>query len=159
MKSLEINNRQVVLARVAFLGSSGERVQAEPLPSPLASETHIELIDALQSVLAVVLTNAQALDCKLPSYSRSKRYIHEIERSAQRGGALLKRLFARLGAEVSSARQNGLSETVPPVAERTAVVANQGPSVVAEGVLSLAPSATVHAAPAFSRLGGAHRTL
>jgi len=160
MKLSQIRNRHVAIQRVASLGSGGESMQAEPLPSPLASESCSELLLALNNAFAVVLMNAQALDGKLPSYSRAKRYIHEIERSAQRGGALLKRLLNRLPAEESGGCQNGLSETVPPVAERVAVVANQGPSVAGEGVLSLASSAAAHAAPAFSALfGSAHRTL
>jgi hypothetical protein len=118
------------------------------------------LLRALNNAFAVVLMNAQALDCKLPSYSRTKRYIHEIERTAQRGGILSKRLVDRLPAEGSGPCQRELSETVPPVAERIAVVANQGPRVVSEDVFTVAPSATVHAAPVFSTLPeGAHRVL
>src|SRR5271165_3801921 len=101
MKASEVNTRQVVIGRVASLGPSGESAEAEPVPSPLAPEPYHELLDALNSAFAVVLINAQALDGKLPSYSRAKRYIHEIERSAQRGGALLKRWLDRPPAQAA----------------------------------------------------------
>jgi hypothetical protein len=155
MKPPEVNNRHVAIGRVASLGPSGESVQTEPLPLPLASESCLELLPGLNNAFAVILMNAQALDSKLPSYSRTKRYIHEIERSAQRGSALLKRLLDRFPADASNEGHGGLAETIPPVAERIAVVANQGPNA-AEGVLNLASSAA-HAAPAFTRC--AHRTV
>jgi hypothetical protein len=43
-----------------------------------------------------MLLNAQVLEWKLPSYSRSRRYLHEIERNAQRGGELVKRLLEQI---------------------------------------------------------------
>jgi len=161
MKPPEVNNRQGAIGRVASLGPSGERAQTEPAHSPLASEPFGELLQALNDAFAAVLMNAHALDGKLPSYSRSKRYIHEIERSAQRGGALLKRLQSWLPGDADGAGDNnGLGETVPPVAERAAVVANQGPNLAAEGVLRLASSVAIPAAPAFTpRLASAHRTV
>lgn len=150
MKPPEVNDRNIAVWRVASLGPSGECVQAEPQPSPLASESSAELMRGLSDAFALVLMNAQVLACKLPSYSRSKRYVHEIERSAQRGGALLKRLLDRLSADAGGSCQHELSEAVPPVAERRAVVANQGPSNAAEGAITGVPSVVVHAAPVFS---------
>ena len=41
-----------------------------------------EILHGLNNVLASVLLNAQVMEWKLPSYSRSKRYLHEIERNA-----------------------------------------------------------------------------
>lgn len=61
-----------------------------------------EILDGLNNVLAGVLLNAQMLEWKLPSYSRSKRYLHEIERNAQRGGELVKRLSERVPAGCSA---------------------------------------------------------
>jgi hypothetical protein len=58
-----------------------------------------EILHGLNNVLASMLLNAQVMEWKLPSYSRSRRYIHEIERNAQRGGELVKRLLERLDAE------------------------------------------------------------
>jgi hypothetical protein len=55
-----------------------------------------EILHGLNNVLASMLLNAQVLEWKLPSYSRSRRYLHEIERNAQRGGELVKRLLEEL---------------------------------------------------------------
>src|SRR5271165_158772 len=49
-----------------------------------------ELLHGLNNVLVGMLLNAQVLEWKLPSYSRLKRNLHEIERNAQRGGELVK---------------------------------------------------------------------
>jgi hypothetical protein len=57
-----------------------------------------EIFVGLNNALASVILNAQVMEWKLPSYSRSKRYLHEIERNAQRGGELVKRLLGRLQA-------------------------------------------------------------
>ena len=54
-----------------------------------------ELLHGLNNVLVGMLLNAQVLEWKLPSYSRLKRNLHEIERNAQRGGELVKRLLKR----------------------------------------------------------------
>lgn len=165
MRLPDVNDRQIAIARVASLGRSGESAEPAGPDSPLATEQHRELLEAVNSALALILINAQALDGKLPPYSRSKRYIHEIERSAQRGGALLKRLLGRVSGEVSGGEaidlcQSRLVEAVPPVDERTVVVANQGPSVAGDGVVTLMPSSVAHAAPVFSRrVPDAHRAV
>jgi hypothetical protein len=162
MKSPESGNRQIEVSRVASLGQSGgESAQLIAQPSPLATEYCIELLHDLSNTFAAMLLNAQVLDGKLPSYSRAKRYIHEIERSAQRGGMLLKRLLDRLPASGSGAGDAEFgSGKVPPVAERTAVVASQGPNAVADGALDFAPSVAAHAAPDFiSHLVDAHRRV
>ena len=161
MKTLELGSRQKEIERVASLGqSSGEQIQMKPERSPLTSESCIQLLRELNSAFAAVLMNAQVLDGKLPSYSRSKRYIHEIERSAQRGGALLKRYLDRLPAH-GSAPLDGECEllVVPPAAERTAMVASQGPNVATNRALDFAPSTVTHAAPDFSNGLNAHRRV
>ncbi len=163
MKPPESGNRQIEIPRViSSLGqSSGESAQLTPQTSPLATEYCIEVLHELNDAFAAVLMNAQVLDGKLPSYSRSKRYIHEIERSVQRGGALLKRLLERLPAAGTGAgdMEFGLGK-VPPVAERTAVVASQGPTAATKSALDFAPSAAAHAAPDFvAQLGTAHRRV
>ena len=112
MRFPESDNLQIAVGRVASLEqASGERnIRATSWPSPLATESCIELLHDLNNTFAAVLMNAQVLDGKLPSYSRSKRYIHEIERSAQRGGALLKRLLERLaGVKPAHAQRQNLS--------------------------------------------------
>jgi hypothetical protein len=163
MKPPESGNRQIEISRVtSFPGqSSGESAQLTSQPSPLGTEYCVEVLHELNDAFAAVLMNAQVLDGKLPSYSRSKRYIHEIERSVQRGGALLKRLLDRLPAEATAAgdKEFGLGK-VPPVAERTAVVASQGPTAATNSALDFAPSAAAHAAPDFvAQLGAAHRRV
>jgi hypothetical protein len=57
-----------------------------------------ELLHGLNNALASILLNAQVMGWKLPSYSRSKRYVHEIERNAQRSGEFVRRLLAKLEA-------------------------------------------------------------
>ena len=74
-----------------------------------------EILHGLNNVLAGTLLNAQVMEWKLPSYSRSKRYLHEIERNAQRGGELVKRLLVRLqsggGPGLSSNRNCSEAQT------------------------------------------------
>jgi len=161
MKHPESGNRQVDISRVTSLEQSGgESERGMPQLSPLAADCAIEILHDLSNAFASVLMNAQVLDGKMPSYSRSKRYIHEIERSAQRGGAQLKRLLQRLPAEQGEADEGGLGfGRVPPVAERTAVVTTQGPSAITEEALQFAPSATAHAAPDFASGLDAHRRV
>jgi hypothetical protein len=155
MRSPEFGNRQFEVTQVASLGqSSGESASVTSQPSPLATGSGTELLHELYNVFAAVLINAQVLDGKLPSYSRSKRYIHEIERSAQRGGALLKRFLDRLPADGTGGEL--ASEIVPPVVERAAV-ASQGLTAATKGTLDPLPPGTAHAAPDFFvGLGHAH---
>ena len=60
----------------------------------------------LNNVFVSILLNAQVIEWKLPSYSRIRRNVHEVERSAQRGGLLVKRILQQL--EASEARQMAL---------------------------------------------------
>jgi hypothetical protein len=53
-----------------------------------------EIVHGLNNVLVSIMLNAQLIGWKLPSYSRLRRNVHEIERSTQRAGTLLKRLLA-----------------------------------------------------------------
>ena len=50
----------------------------------------------LNNVLVSILLNSQVIEWKLPSYSRIKRNVHEVERSAQRGGLLVKRILQQI---------------------------------------------------------------
>ena len=52
----------------------------------------------LNNVFVGVLLNTPAMEWKLSSYSRLKRNLHEVQRNAQRGGELAKRLLNRLEA-------------------------------------------------------------
>ena len=108
-----------------------------------------EVLHGLNNVLASVLLNAQVMEWKLPSYSRSKRYLHEIERNAQRGGELVKRLLGRMQAhcqkDLSDHRNCGKA---PTLAGAGVVAATQEPNAAIPGVdIPLGPAA--HAAPVF----------
>jgi hypothetical protein len=61
-------------------------------------DDYAELLHGLNNALVSMLLNVQVMEWKLPSYSRLKRNLHEIERNAQRGGELVKRLLQRLDA-------------------------------------------------------------
>lgn len=65
---------------------------------PVNPEDFGEIVHGLNNVLVSILLNAQFMEWKLPSYSRMRRNTHEIQRSAQRAGVLLKRLTSRSGA-------------------------------------------------------------
>src|SRR5271169_5744713 len=91
-----------------------------------------ELLHGLDNVLASVLLNAQVMEWKLPSYSRSKRYLHEIERNAQRGGELVKCLLGRLEDSCPKALNDGRpgSEIHPMAADKGAMATDdQGPAI------------------------------
>lgn len=68
-----------------------------------------ELLHGLNNVLVGTLLNAQVMEWKLPSYSRLKRNLHEIERNAQRGGELVKRLLKRLSVPPQEQLTSGQS--------------------------------------------------
>jgi len=78
----------------------------------VARSSHTGLVFAdtlheLANAVTAVLINAQVLDWKLPPYSRLKRPVREIERHAQRGGALLKRLLRQFEAIGESGSESG----------------------------------------------------
>ena len=58
-------------------------------------EESAKLLHELNNVFVSVLLNTQVMEWKLPSYSRLKRNLHEVQRDAQRGGELVKRLLKR----------------------------------------------------------------
>jgi hypothetical protein len=57
-----------------------------------------EMLHGLNNALVSILLNAQVIEWKLPSYTRLKRNLHEVERSAQRGAKLVARLHQWLEA-------------------------------------------------------------
>ena len=67
-----------------------------PMSSAQSTQSCAETVHELANVMTAVLMNSQVLDWKLPPYSRLKRPVREIERHAQRGGELLKRLQRQL---------------------------------------------------------------
>lgn len=149
----ESSNRQFGVDRVASPGQmSGEPAEQCGYRSPLSCEACIAALHDLNNAFALVLMNAQVMEGKLPSYSRSKRYIHEIERGAQRGGALLKRLLAQLsgaGERGMLGWQGSFVTRVPPVGDCAAMVAVQEPRAAEEGVLSAPSPSAANAAPVF----------
>jgi His Kinase A (phospho-acceptor) domain len=92
-----------------------------------------ELLHGLNNALASVLLNAQVMAWKLPSYSRGKRYLHEIERNAQRGGELVKRLLERSQADCHIGQCPGHSGT------EATVVGLDGAALSREGNVSAQP--------------------
>jgi hypothetical protein len=91
-------------------------------------EESAELLHELNNVFVSVLLNTQVMEWKLPSYSRLKRNLHEVQRNAQRGGELAKRLLNRLEAmprRDADASDRG-TRTVDLVVVNSAV-ANQEP--------------------------------
>lgn len=73
-------------------------------PSYFSCGSCAEVLHELANVMTGVLANAQVLGWKLPPYSHLKRPVREVERNAQRGGELLKRLMNRC-AHTASVRQ------------------------------------------------------
>ena len=120
-----------------------------------------EILHGLNNVLASMLLNAQVMEWKLPSYSRSKRYLHEIERSAQRGGELVKRLLVRLPDSSRGDKTNhGHREQASTRPEANIAVATQEPTLEVPAMdIPLGPVA--RSAPVFhsSRKKVPHRMM
>jgi len=95
-----------------------------------------------------VLLNAQVMEWKLPSYSRSKRYLHEIERNAQRGGELVRRLLARMqeGCEIDVTDAQDCGEA--PTLAGADVAATRESAVLVRAV-DVPPRIEAHTAPVF----------
>ena len=79
-------------------GGSDQSALAGGELEPVAGQDLPKILHGLNNSLVSILLNAQIIEWKLPSYSRLKRNVHEIERSAQRAAVLVKRL--RPGREV-----------------------------------------------------------
>ena len=77
-------------------GDSKGHVQKPDRPLLLQCRDCDAVLHELSNVMTGVLLNAQVLEWKLPPYSHLKRSVHELERNAQRGSELLKRLQRRL---------------------------------------------------------------
>lgn len=118
------------------------------------SPDYIEILRDVGDVLSGVIVNALAVEWKLPAYSKSRRYIHQIERNAQRGGELVKRLLRQLDPPQLS--QMGIPETgelqsLPP--DVIAVAAIQEPSTPSSVLDAVFARKGAHTAPAFSASG------
>jgi hypothetical protein len=77
----------------------GECDPGNPCSSRALSGGCAALVHELANTTTAVLMNAQVLGWRLPPYSRLKRPLLEIERSAQRGSELMKCLLRRLGTD------------------------------------------------------------
>lgn len=80
---------------ISSCGDHEGRVSGEACPSIFDCQACSQVLHELSNVMSGVLANAQVLGWKLPPYSHLKRPVRELERSAQRGGELLKRLVQR----------------------------------------------------------------
>lgn len=86
----DIASSQVISSRGDYEGHAGEKACPSVTCDDCADTLH-----ELANLMTCVVTNAQVLGWKLPPYSHLKRPIREVERNAQRGGELLKRLMQR----------------------------------------------------------------
>jgi hypothetical protein len=74
-------------------GAAPETVMRSPTLGH--SESCAEAVHGINNALLTIVLNSQLIDWKLPSYSKIRRNVHEIERSAQVAGVLIKRLIAK----------------------------------------------------------------
>jgi hypothetical protein len=79
-------------------GEHEGHAQEKACPSSLTCNDCVEVLHELANLMTGVMVNAQVLGWKLPPYSHLKRPVREVERNAQRGGELLKRLMLRCTA-------------------------------------------------------------
>lgn len=101
-------------AVVSSCGDQSGRVAQAARPFLLQCSDCGEILHELSNVVTGVLLNAQVLEWKLPPYSHLKRSVRELERNAQRGSELLKRLQRRL--ENAGVHRYGPSEAEPALA-------------------------------------------
>jgi hypothetical protein len=135
---------------------AGEGRDTETLrSSQLRCGNCADLVHELANTMAAVLLNTQLLEWKLPPYSRLKRAVLEVERNAQRGGELLKRLRQKFGERTFG--PGTMAETGYGVGKGTVVTA-QEPSGAAAGMATLLPKLATASAPGFSP-GRAELTL
>lgn len=95
---LSHSNRQYETV-VSSCGDSEGDVKEKACPSRLPCIHCADVLHELSNVMTGVLANAQLLGWRLPPYSHLKRPVREVERNAQRGGELLKRLMRRLAED------------------------------------------------------------
>ena len=138
-------------AREAMASSSGEGGEHDaktPCSSHAGCSACADIVHELANAMTAVLINAQVLEWKLPPYSRMKRPVREIERHAQRSGALLKRLLRHFEPDpAEEAAGNELCGQVPGWRETMATVKAKGPEANAEGPAKLPPLKPTSSAP------------
>lgn len=122
-------------------GREGEESDARTSPSSHAAcGACTDTVHELANTMTAVLINAQVLEWKLPPYSRMKRPVRELERQAQRGSALLKRLLREFEAKADATPVLCLHGT-------RAVATAQGPKVADAGPVNLPPLTRPPSAP------------
>lgn len=109
----------------------------------------VELLYELERLMGGMLVNAQVMQWKLPPYSHSKRYVREIERSAQRGGSIVQQLLRHMGD--TGLGDGQLCSEIPALAGVGISVTAQEPTVHKDAMASQYRSLSTHAAPAFSQ--------
>jgi hypothetical protein len=98
-----------------------------------------DLMHELANTTTIVLMNAQILGWKLPPYSRLKRPLREIERNAQRGSELMKRLLNRLATDEAEPVSEDWSCMPDPSSGLTTTVTAQEPGVDSGSAVNLPP--------------------
>ncbi len=117
----------------------------------------VATLHELANSITAVLIQAQVLEWKLPPYSRLKRPAREIERHAQRSGALLKRLLRQWEANPAEEASQELCKPVSSLRGTMAAVAARGPEATAQGQEKLPPVTPAVVDPPFS-LSSRNRT-
>ncbi len=121
-------------------GEGGERDAKTPRSSHAGCSGCADTVHELANAMTAVLINAQVLEWKLPPYSRMKRPVREIERHAQRGGVLLKRLLRHFEPDPAAEEGgNELCGQVPCLPGTVAALTAQGPEATAAGPVKLPP--------------------
>jgi hypothetical protein len=132
---------------MASSGGEGEERDAQTPRSSHPARGCADTLHELANSMTAVLINAQALEWKLPPYSRLKRPVREIERNARRSEALLKRLLREFEIDLPEAAGQAFCGPVPSWRGTVAAVTAQGPTVT-EGPVNLPPPAPSPSAPA-----------
>jgi hypothetical protein len=123
----------------------GNRRSSRPFSGDCA-----DLVHELANTTTAVLMNAQVLGWKLPPYSRLKRPVREIERNAQRGGELMRRLLSRLATGATGPASEDAPCVPAPGLGLTNTVTAQEPGVDSRSAANLPPRTSSHPAPGFS---------
>ena len=127
----------------------GEESGARSSRSSHAGQAFTDTLHEVANAMTAVLVNVEVLEWKLPPYSRLKRPVREVERHAQRGGELLKRLLHQFEAPEEESLE--IRQQVPalhePMLDKTAAVTDLGPDTTAEEVAKLPLLASLRPAP------------
>jgi hypothetical protein len=100
-QDLDLDQGSWASEAISSCGAGEGRDTETPRSSQLRCNHCADLVHQLSNTMTAVLMNAQLLEWKLPPYSRLKRPVLEVERNAQRGAELLKRLRQQFGKNAS----------------------------------------------------------